>query len=61
MENSSLEEVGIKNFASFLLMKMCLAIISILEEGCNMLLISAGSTELGLLLEHGHEVDCAIC
>lgn len=46
MENSSLEEVGNKNYASFLLMKVCLAIINILEEGRSTLLISAGSTEL---------------
>lgn len=48
MESSSLKEVRNKNYAGFLLLIMCLAIINILEEGCNMLLISAGSTELRL-------------
>lgn len=48
MENNSLKEFGNKNYASFLLMIMCLAITNILGEGCNMLLISAGSTELRL-------------
>lgn len=47
MENSSLGGEN-KNYASFLFMRMCLAITDISEEGHNPLLISTGSTGLRL-------------
>lgn len=39
---------GNKNYAIFLLMRMCLAIINIFEEGHHVLLTSTGSTEVRL-------------